>query len=102
MNQIEILTISEALEKIGKIFYGQKEPERTLKRKLKKMGIKSINGTLTAAQLEEFIEKCYTSEKEENTTISVARSRLVINRKRSKNTLAAVIASKKQKNMQAV
>lgn len=101
MTIVEIFTIKEALQYLGKSFQGLKEPERTLRRKLRKMGIKPLNGTITARQLEEFIEKCYTLDSEVNTGTFQERSALAINRKRSKNTLAAVIASKKQKNMQA-
>ena len=42
---------------IGKMFNCFMHPERVFKNKLKKMGIKTINGTLTAHQLEEFIER---------------------------------------------
>ena len=101
MTIVEIFTINEALQYLGKSFQGLKEPERTLRRKLRKIGIKPLNGTITARQLEEFIEKCYTLEKEENITTYGERSSLAINRRKSKNTLAAAIASKKQRNMRA-
>lgn len=99
MTEVEILTITEALERLGKIFSRFMHPERVFKNKLKKMGIKPLNGTITARQLEEFIEKCYTSGREEKTGMFMERSVLVTKRRKSQNTLAAVIASKKQKNM---
>lgn len=102
MTEIEILTIPEALEHIGKMFNCFMHPERVFKNKLKKMGIKTINGTLTAHQLEEFIERCYISENAANTITSMERSVSAIKRRKSPNTLAAVIASKKRKNTQVV
>lgn len=98
----EIYTIPEALNCVYKMFQSFKNPERVFKNKLKKMGIKPLNNTISAQQLEEFVIKCYTSDKEENSGTFMERSVLAVNRKKSKSTLAAAIACQKQKNMRAV
>lgn len=98
---VDILTIDEALDIVFKMFEKFKNPKRVFKNKLKKLNFKIINNTITSNQLEEFIEKCYSYEKEENIIMSGEWSALGKRHFRSKNTLASVIANAKQKNTRA-